>query len=160
MPDNPPPTDLVPPSRAKDMVRPSSSNPSWKRYIAELSGRAVSWSRKSVAAHRDSADTASPTAPGGQIARRRSEISTADDLGGYPPNRLARQNTDRTAEQRIDERIILEARRLLTTHRIQWPSSPNTGFDDPSNFSKYSIGARGRTSPPAPDRANSGHTKT
>ncbi|QIS22126.1 helix-turn-helix domain-containing protein [Nocardia terpenica] len=53
-------------------------------------------------------------------------------------NRLARENTGLTAKQLIDERIVLEAKRLLAhgddaVTRI----ADHLGFDDPSNFSKY-----------------------
>jgi AraC-like DNA-binding protein len=53
-------------------------------------------------------------------------------------NRLARENTGLSAKQLIDERVVLEAKRLLAhgpdpVARI----AGQLGFDDPSNFSKY-----------------------
>jgi AraC-like DNA-binding protein len=53
-------------------------------------------------------------------------------------NRLARENTGLSAKQLVDERIVLEAKRLLAhgpdpVARI----AEELGFDDPSNFSKY-----------------------
>ncbi|NED99304.1 helix-turn-helix transcriptional regulator [Phytoactinopolyspora halotolerans] len=53
-------------------------------------------------------------------------------------NRLARENTGLSAKQLIDERVVLEAKRLLahgpdSVARI----ADQLGFDDPSNFSKY-----------------------
>jgi AraC-like DNA-binding protein len=53
-------------------------------------------------------------------------------------NRLARENTGLSAKQLIDERVVLEAKRLLAhgpdpVARI----AAQLGFDDPSNFSKY-----------------------
>lgn len=53
-------------------------------------------------------------------------------------NRLARENTGLSAKQLIDERVVLEAKRLLA----HGPDSVagiagRLGFDDPSNFSKY-----------------------
>lgn len=53
-------------------------------------------------------------------------------------NRLARQNTGRTAKQLIDERIALEAKRLLS--HADSPVAEvgeELGFDDPSNFSSW-----------------------
>lgn len=53
-------------------------------------------------------------------------------------NRLAREHTGTSAKQFIDERIVLEAKRLLAhgndaIARI----ADHLGFDDPANFSKY-----------------------
>lgn len=53
-------------------------------------------------------------------------------------NRLARENTGLSAKQLIDERVVLEAKRLFA----HGPDSVagiagRLGFDDPSNFSKY-----------------------
>lgn len=53
-------------------------------------------------------------------------------------NRLARENTGLSAKQLVDERIVLEAKRLLAhgpdpVARI----AAELGFDDSSNFSKY-----------------------
>ncbi|MGW6730994.1 helix-turn-helix domain-containing protein, partial [Nocardia sp. NPDC055029] len=53
-------------------------------------------------------------------------------------NRLARENTGLSAKELIDERVILEAKRLLahspdTVTRI----AEHLGFDDQSNFAKY-----------------------
>ncbi|MVU80873.1 helix-turn-helix domain-containing protein [Nocardia sp. ET3-3] len=60
---------------------------------------------------------------------------------GYSPrtlNRLARENTGLSAKQLIDERIILEAKRLLVHSRNPVARiAADLGFDDASNFSKY-----------------------
>lgn len=74
-------------------------------------------------------------------------------------NRLARENTGMSAKQLIDERILLEAKRLLA-------HSPNPaariaehlGFDDPSNFAKYFLHRTGIT--PAEFRAHVRDTST
>ena len=53
-------------------------------------------------------------------------------------NRLARQNTGLTAKQLVDERILLEAKRLLSHADV--PVSEvgrELGFDDASNFSSW-----------------------
>jgi AraC-like DNA-binding protein len=53
-------------------------------------------------------------------------------------NRLARQNTGLTAKQLVDERILLEAKRLLS--HADDPVSEvgrELGFDDASNFSSW-----------------------
>jgi AraC-like DNA-binding protein len=53
-------------------------------------------------------------------------------------NRLARQNTGLTAKQLVDERILLEAKRLLS--HADLPVSGvglELGFDDASNFSSW-----------------------
>ncbi|WP_410614467.1 helix-turn-helix domain-containing protein [Amycolatopsis sp. lyj-109] len=53
-------------------------------------------------------------------------------------NRLARENTGLSAKQLVDERIVLEARRLLAHGRDPVARiAADLGFDDPSNFSKY-----------------------
>jgi AraC-like DNA-binding protein len=53
-------------------------------------------------------------------------------------NRLARENTGLSAKQLIDERVVLEARRLLAHgHDPVARIAGQLGFDDPSNFSKY-----------------------
>jgi AraC-like DNA-binding protein len=60
---------------------------------------------------------------------------------GYSPrtlNRLARENTGLSAKQLIDERVVLEAKRLLAHgHDPVARIAEQLGFDDPSNFSKY-----------------------
>ncbi|RSM38399.1 AraC family transcriptional regulator [Amycolatopsis balhimycina DSM 5908] len=60
---------------------------------------------------------------------------------GYSPrtlNRLARDNTGLSAKQLVDERIVLEAKRLLAHGRDPVARiAADLGFDDPSNFSKY-----------------------
>ncbi len=53
-------------------------------------------------------------------------------------NRLARDNTGLSAKQLIDDRVILEAKRLLS--HADGPVADiaaQLGFDDPSNFSAY-----------------------
>lgn len=53
-------------------------------------------------------------------------------------NRLARENTGLSAKQLIDERIVLEAQRLLVHGKEPVARiAERLGFDDPSNFSKY-----------------------
>lgn len=53
-------------------------------------------------------------------------------------NRLARENTGLSAKQLIDERVVLEAKRLLAHgHDSVARLAGQLGFDDPSNFSKY-----------------------
>ncbi|GAB4583674.1 helix-turn-helix domain-containing protein [Nocardia sp. IFM 10818] len=53
-------------------------------------------------------------------------------------NRLARENTGLSAKQMIDERIVLEAKRLLAHGRDPVARiADQLGFDDASNFSKY-----------------------
>lgn len=53
-------------------------------------------------------------------------------------NRLARGNTGLSAKQLIDERVVLEAKRLLS-HGDEpvVDVAAQLGFDDPSNFSSY-----------------------
>lgn len=53
-------------------------------------------------------------------------------------NRLARDHTGLSAKQLIDERVVLEAKRLLAHGRDPVARiAERLGFDDPSNFSKY-----------------------
>lgn len=53
-------------------------------------------------------------------------------------NRLARDNTGLSAKQLIDDRIILEAKRLLSHADAPVADiATQLGFDDPSNFSTY-----------------------
>lgn len=53
-------------------------------------------------------------------------------------NRLARENLGLSAKELIDERIVLEAKRLLAHGRDPVARiADDLGFDDPSNFSKY-----------------------
>ncbi|MEO6470325.1 MAG: helix-turn-helix transcriptional regulator [Aeromicrobium sp.] len=53
-------------------------------------------------------------------------------------NRLARSHTGLTAKQLIDERVVLEARRLLSHSDAPIADvAAQLGFDDPSNFSSY-----------------------
>jgi AraC-like DNA-binding protein len=53
-------------------------------------------------------------------------------------NRLARDNTGLSAKQLIDERVILEAKRLLSHADASVAEiATRLGFDDPSNFSSY-----------------------
>ncbi|RJO71047.1 AraC family transcriptional regulator [Nocardia panacis] len=69
-------------------------------------------------------------------------------------NRLARENTGMSAKEFIDERILLEAKRLLAHGRDPVARiAEDLGFDDPSNFSKYFHQRTGLT--PAAFRARS-----
>jgi AraC-like DNA-binding protein len=53
-------------------------------------------------------------------------------------NRLARQHTGLSAKQLIDERIVLEAKRLLSHAEASVAEiADQLGFDDASNFSSY-----------------------
>lgn len=53
-------------------------------------------------------------------------------------NRMARDHTGLTAKQLIDERVVLEAKRLLSHgHSPVADIAARLGFDDPSNFSTY-----------------------
>ena len=68
-------------------------------------------------------------------------VSQYADRLGYSTrtlNRLARQNTGLTAKQLIDERVILEAKRLLSHADDSVAAiAEQLGFDDASNFSSY-----------------------
>ena len=64
----------------------------------------------------------------------------ADRLGYSPRtlNRVARAHTGRSAKQLIDERVVLEAKRLLSHGDAPVAEiAEQLGFDDPSNFSAY-----------------------
>ncbi len=64
----------------------------------------------------------------------------ADRLGYSPRtlNRLARQHTGLTAKELIDERVVLEAKRLLSHSDAPAADiAEQLGFDDASNFSSY-----------------------
>jgi AraC-like DNA-binding protein len=69
------------------------------------------------------------------------KVSEYADRLGYSPrtlNRLARRHTGLTAKELIDERVVLEAKRLLSHSDL--PASEvadQLGFDDASNFSSY-----------------------
>lgn len=53
-------------------------------------------------------------------------------------NRLARQHTGRSAKELIDERVVLEAKRLLSHADASVAEiAGQLGFDDASNFSSY-----------------------
>ncbi|MDL4813587.1 helix-turn-helix domain-containing protein [Actinomadura opuntiae] len=60
---------------------------------------------------------------------------------GYSPRTLSRathEATGRSAKQFIDDRVVLEAKRLLAHTRITVAECAHrTGFDDPANFSKF-----------------------
>ncbi|KAA1394427.1 AraC family transcriptional regulator [Aeromicrobium ginsengisoli] len=75
---------------------------------------------------------------------------------GYSPrtlNRLARAHTGRSAKQLIDERVVLEAKRLLSHGEAPVAEiAERLGFDDPSNFSAY-FRARAGVTPGAFRRA-------
>jgi AraC-like DNA-binding protein len=69
-------------------------------------------------------------------------------------NRLARENTGLSAKQLVDERIVLEAKRLLAHGRDPVATiAADLGFDDPSNFSKYFRQRTGTTPAAFRDRA-------
>ncbi|WP_201299585.1 AraC family transcriptional regulator [Aeromicrobium sp. 9AM] len=79
-----------------------------------------------------------------EIDRRFSEwhqVTHYADRLGYSPrtlNRLARAHTGRSAKQLIDERVVLEAKRLLSHGDAPVVEiAEQLGFDDPSNFSAY-----------------------
>jgi AraC-like DNA-binding protein len=79
-----------------------------------------------------------------EIDRRFSEwhqVTHYADRLGYSPrtlNRLARAHTGLSAKQLIDERVILEAKRLLSHGDASVADiAERLGFDDPSNFSAY-----------------------
>lgn len=80
-------------------------------------------------------------------------------------DRLARANAGLTAKALIDERVVLEAQRMLVHGEEPVAAiAAAVGFDDPSNFSKYFAhragstpaafrrGARGGNQMPLPDR--------
>jgi AraC-like DNA-binding protein/quercetin dioxygenase-like cupin family protein len=60
---------------------------------------------------------------------------------GYSERTLSRATldaTNRTAKQFIDDRVILEAKRLLAHGNVSVAEcARRTGFDDPANFSKF-----------------------
>jgi AraC-like DNA-binding protein len=79
-----------------------------------------------------------------EIDRRFSEwhqVTHYADRLGYSPrtlNRLAQAHTGRSAKQLIDERVVLEAKRLLSHGDAPVAEIAELlGFDDPSNFSAY-----------------------
>ncbi len=87
-----------------------------------------------------------------EIDRRFSEwhqVTHYADRLGYSPrtlNRLARAHTGRSAKQLIDERVVLEAKRLLSHGDAPVAEiAEQLGFDDPSNFSAYFRGRAGLT---------------
>ncbi len=69
------------------------------------------------------------------------QVSAYADRLGYSTrtlNRLARQNTGLSAKELIDERIVLEARRMLShADATVAEIAEELGFDDASNFSSY-----------------------
>jgi AraC-like DNA-binding protein len=71
---------------------------------------------------------------------------------GYSPRTLSRATHEavgRSAKQFIDDRVALEAKRLLAhTDITVTECARRTGFDDPANFSKF-FGARAGLSPGA-----------
>lgn len=79
-----------------------------------------------------------------EIERRYAEwhqVTHYADRLGYSPrtlNRVARAHTGLTAKQLIDERVVLEAKRLLSHGDASVADiAEDLGFDDPSNFSAY-----------------------
>ncbi|GAA2160046.1 helix-turn-helix domain-containing protein [Actinomadura napierensis] len=60
---------------------------------------------------------------------------------GYSPRTLSRATREaagRSAKQFIDDRVVLEAKRLLAHTRVTVAEcARRTGFDDPANFSKF-----------------------
>ena len=81
--------------------------------------------------------------------RRWHKVGEYADRLGYSArtlNRLARQHTGLSAKELIDERIVLEAKRMLShadTSVMQ--IAEELGFDDPSNFSAYFLKRAGMT---------------
>lgn len=69
------------------------------------------------------------------------KVSDYADRLGYSArtlNRLARQNTGLSAKELIDERVVLEAKRLLSRgDESVFEIAQDLGFDDASNFSSY-----------------------
>jgi len=69
------------------------------------------------------------------------KVSQYADRLGYSArtlNRLARENTGLSAKQLIDERVVLEAKRLLSHADTSVSEIASLlGFDDASNFSSY-----------------------
>ncbi|MEU4393861.1 AraC family transcriptional regulator [Kribbella sp. NPDC023855] len=69
------------------------------------------------------------------------KVSEYADRLGYSArtlNRLARQNTGLSAKELIDERVVLEAKRLLSHADTSVAEiADQLGFDDASNFSSY-----------------------
>lgn len=59
----------------------------------------------------------------------------------YSPRTLSRathETAGRGAKQFIDDRVVLEAKRLLAhTDMTATECARRTGFDDPANFSKF-----------------------
>jgi len=79
-----------------------------------------------------------------EIDRRFSEwhrVNSYADRLGYSPrtlNRLARAHTGLSAKQLIDNRVVLEAKRLLSHGDSPVAEvAEQLGFDDPSNFSAF-----------------------
>jgi AraC-like DNA-binding protein len=81
--------------------------------------------------------------------RRWHKVGEYADRVGYSArtlNRLARRHTGLTAKGLIDERIVLEAKRLLNhTDASVSEIAEGLGFDDASNFSSYFRGKAGMT---------------
>ena len=69
------------------------------------------------------------------------KVSEYADRLGYSPrtlNRLARRHTGLSAKEMIDERVVLEARRLLAHGDASVAEiAEQLGFDDASNFSSW-----------------------
>lgn len=85
----------------------------------------------------------------------------ADRLGYSPRtlNRLARRHTGLTAKELIDERVVLEAKRLLSHSDAPAADiAEQLGFDDASNFSSYFSRQAGMT--PGAFRASSRGRRT
>jgi len=75
-------------------------------------------------------------------------VEYADRLGysARTLNRLARQHTGLSAKGLIDERIVLEAKRLLShADAPVWEIAEGLGFHDASNFSSYFTRQTGMT---------------
>lgn len=77
------------------------------------------------------------------------QVNQYADRLGYSPrtlNRLARSHTGLSAKQLVDERIVLEAKRLLSHENSPVAAiADQLGFDDPSNFSSYFLRRTGST---------------
>ena len=69
------------------------------------------------------------------------EVAWYADRLGYSARTLSRatqRTVGRTAKEFVDDRVVLEAKRLLGHHRLGAAEcARHVGFDDPSNFSKF-----------------------
>ncbi len=91
----------------------------------------------------------------------RHKVSEYAERLGYSTrtlNRLARQNTGLSAKELIDERVVLEAKRLLSHSNAPVSEIASLlGFDDGSNFSSYFVRQVGTTPGTFRTRSRLGH---